>query len=140
MSTKNLEELVKLVQKDPRFWHRRMLFGFTHGIDRILFAEKKTRRDLAVLAKKPESNVSRALSGKQNLNIKSMHELAEALGAAVHIHVEKKGVRGAWVPIDEMRPSVKSTSDDSVKAGQARTLTLNAGVVEEIRVGSSPRG
>ena len=66
-------------------------------------AGMKTRTDLANAAHKDLSTVSRALNGKQNVTLRTMNELAKALDAVVHIHVERRAVRGGWVPLDRIR-------------------------------------
>ncbi len=62
-----------------------------------------------------ESTLSRALSGNQNLTIDTMDRLAAALDAAVHIHVEKREVRGGWVPVEQMVPVPVVESGTPVK-------------------------
>jgi transcriptional regulator with XRE-family HTH domain len=62
-------------------------------------------RKLAQLLGKTPPTVSKALSGGENLTIGTMTEMAEALDAAVYIHVAKKGTLVRWA---EEQPDVST--------------------------------
>ena len=64
----------------------------------------KTRTELANRAKMKLPTVSRALNGKHNLTLATMKKMAAALDAVVHVYVERRDVRGAWVPVEQMLP------------------------------------
>lgn len=105
---KSFDELAARIESDPEHLYRRALMGFIHGIDRLLDQGGLRRADLADRTGKPESTISRNLNGKQNLTIKTMVEMAEALDAAVHVHVERRDVRGGWVPLSQMKVATVS--------------------------------
>lgn len=107
MSTRSFLDLIAEAESSPDYWKRLANLGFVNGIDRLLARMGKKRADLAALTGLPESTISRNLSGKQNLTIATMVRMAEALDAAVRIHVEKKDIRGAWVALDEMPPTLE---------------------------------
>lgn len=122
MSTSDFKEIVDRAKALPDYWKELANLGFVYGIDRLLRKANPPlkRSDLAKLTGKPESTISRNLNGRQNLTISTMVEMAEALDAAVHIHVEKKGVRGAWVPMEEMKSPTSEVDPDVVGAAQTR--------------------
>ncbi len=105
MSTSRFDRLIERARSSPDYWKRGANLGFVYGIDRLLGLAGKKRAYLAEKTGMEESTVSRALSGRQNLTIATMDRLAEALDSAVHIHVEKRDVRGGWVPLEEMIPA-----------------------------------
>ena len=104
MSTKSFQDLFKVAESSPDHWKRAANLGFVYAIDRLLFKMNKPRAYLASLTGIPESTISRNLNGKQNLTIATMVKMAEALDAAVRIHVEKKEIKGGWLPMVEMKP------------------------------------
>lgn len=107
-------KLIKRAQETPGFWERRAVLGFIDGIDRLLKLEGiKRRAELARMAKMDEATLSRALSGKQNVTIATMSKIAKGLGAAVHVHVEKRGVRGGWVPVERIKTDSEAGASDT---------------------------
>lgn len=79
------------------YWKSYSLIQFTLSMTRMMKAEKVSGRKLAALLGVSPAQVSKVLSGGENVTIETMAKFADALGAAVHIHVAKKGLGVRWV-------------------------------------------
>jgi len=125
VSTSRFAPLIERAKRSDDYWKRGATFGFINGIDRLLRQRKKRRSYLAKKAEMDESTVSRALSGKQNLTSSTMVKMAEAVGAAVYIHVESKEVVGGWVPMNEMVSPATRVEVTSLKDASAEGPTFD---------------
>lgn len=88
-------------EADPEYWLRLSALEFVESLQLILDSNKIKRKELARRAGVAEPVVSKALRGDANLKLKTMNKLAAAVGAVVHIHVERREVDGSWEPFEE---------------------------------------
>ncbi|HXO26164.1 MAG TPA: hypothetical protein VOA80_02365 [Thermoanaerobaculia bacterium] len=99
---KPFRELLDQLRLQPGYWKHFTILQFTTAVARLMNASPRVSgRKLAQLLGKTPPTVSKALSGGENLTIGTMTEMAGALGAAVHIHVAKKGVAVQWIEASE---------------------------------------
>ncbi len=96
-----LEELSK-AEESLDYWITGSILEFVNSLQAILNEDGLRRRDLADRTGKSEPTVSKAFRLNGNLTVKMMNELAEAVGAAVHVHVERRGIRGRWARADAL--------------------------------------
>ncbi|HYX25253.1 MAG TPA: helix-turn-helix transcriptional regulator [Thermoanaerobaculia bacterium] len=98
-------EFVKSVRSSIGYWKSYSLLQFTLAITRVMRLDKVSGRKLAARLGISAAQVSKVLQGNENITIETMAKFADALGAAVHIHVAKKGVHVQWQELSEGEPS-----------------------------------
>jgi transcriptional regulator with XRE-family HTH domain len=85
------EEILELLS-DPEarlVWEEEgILISFALGVEKALDARNMNQSDLARKIGKSPQSVSRALSGNQNLSLRTMLEIAIAVGQTVKIEVQ----------------------------------------------------
>jgi transcriptional regulator with XRE-family HTH domain len=115
---KELRTFLDQLRSEPGYWKHFTVLQFTTAMARLMSKPPRVsgKRLAGLLGVKP-SGVSRALSGGENLTIETMTNMAGALGAAVHIHVAKKGVPVRW----EEEAMEDSVPDAAQSAGLSRS-------------------
>lgn len=86
---------IKGVRESPEHWKRFALTQFAVEVRRLMNAENLKANKLAARLGKTPPVLSKQLRG-ENLTVETMAQIASALGAAVHIHLAKKGTLVDW--------------------------------------------
>ena len=93
---KEYREFLSSVRSSLGYWKSYSLLQFTLSVTRMMRADKVSGKELASRLGISATQVSKVLRGNENVTIETMAKFADALGATVHIHVAKKGVRVEW--------------------------------------------
>jgi transcriptional regulator with XRE-family HTH domain len=93
---KEYREFLSSVRSSLGYWKSYSLLQFTLSVTRMMRTDKVSGKELASRLGISATQVSKVLRGSENVTIETMAKFADALGAAVHIHVAKKGVRVEW--------------------------------------------
>jgi transcriptional regulator with XRE-family HTH domain len=133
---------LKSVTSSLGYWKSYSLLQFTLSITRMMQSEKISGRKLAALLGMSPTQVSKVLSGKENVTIETMAKFAMALDAVVYIHVAKRDVQVQWselLPLDtSARPATDSTVIDFATAKAYPRRAKNQGMQEK-RISMSAR-
>src|ERR1700691_3429829 len=79
-------------------WPSLALLEFTVGLARLMEARNNmSQAELARILRKSRAYLSNVMSGNENLTVKSMSRLAEAVGGALHIAVTERDERVRWI-------------------------------------------
>jgi len=91
------DDLFDSVEKSPSYWMQVAILEFLQTLQATRAAKGVlSNKELADLVGVSSPTLSRWLNGNENLTISTMCRLATALGAAVHIHVADKAIKGRW--------------------------------------------
>ena len=85
------------------YWKSYSLTQFTLAITRMMHSDKISGRKLASLLGMSPAQVSKVLSGNENVTIETMVKFADALDAVVYIHVAKRGAQVQWSELPSQR-------------------------------------
>lgn len=98
MSIEEHRQILREVEQDFDYWFMGSLLEFITSLQTILHEDGVLQKDLAKRLRVTEPVVSDALKpGNSNLTLKRMNRMAEAVGATVHIHVDRRRFNGRWV-------------------------------------------
>lgn len=89
-------EFLQSVRSSVGYLKSYSLLQFTLSLTRLMKVEDVSGRKLAERLVVSAQQVSKVLRGNENVTIETMAKYADALGAVVHIHVAKRGVRVQW--------------------------------------------
>lgn len=89
-------EFLRSVRSSLGYWKSYSLLQFTVSLTRIMRADKVSGKALASRLGVSAAQVSKVLSGQENVTIETMVKFADALDAVVHIHVTRRGVQVQW--------------------------------------------
>jgi transcriptional regulator with XRE-family HTH domain len=128
-------ELVKSVRSSIGYWKSYSLLQFTVSLTRIMRMDKVSGRNLASRLGLSAAQVSKVLSGNENITVETMARFADALDSVVHIHVAKRGVQVQW---NELSADSANLFPVAAQAGAGTTATIHAaGEAEECKCSSS---
>jgi transcriptional regulator with XRE-family HTH domain len=85
------------------YWKSYSLLQFTNSLVRLMKLENVQGKDLATRLGVSATQVSKVLSGQENVTVETMAKFADALDAIVHVHVAKRGMQVQW----QERPAQK---------------------------------
>lgn len=124
-------DFLKAVRSSLDYWKSYALLQFTTSLTRVMRLEKVSGRKLAGRLKVSPAQVSKVLRGNENVTIETMAKFADALGAAVHVHVAKKGVVVRWEEV------AADTAHEPERLALAAAIPSNVTDLEEYRRGRS---
>src|SRR6185295_15659652 len=92
-------DFVKSARSRFGYWKSYSLLQFTTSLARIMKLERVSGRKLAARLDLSAQQVSKVLSGSENVTIETKAKFAGALDSVVHNHVAKKGVPVRWIEL-----------------------------------------
>jgi transcriptional regulator with XRE-family HTH domain len=105
--------LLEQFKSQPDYWARLACRDFVDGIERLLHDKGLSRTELARLLDVSPARVTQVLRGDGNLTLAVLCNFAAALGGAVHLHVERKEIRGRWVSYEPERKTAHESMVDA---------------------------
>ena len=90
------KKFIESIRSGLGYWKSYSLLQFTSSLVRLMKVDKVQGKDLASRLGVSPAQVSKVLSGQENVTIETMAKFADALDAVVHLHVAKKGVQVQW--------------------------------------------
>lgn len=90
------QQFIASIRSGLGYWKSFSLLQFSGSIARLMKRDKVQGKELASRLGVSAAQVSKVLSGQENVTIETMAKFADALDAVVHIHVAKKGVQVQW--------------------------------------------
>lgn len=107
-------DFLKAARSRLGYWKSYSLLQFTVSLTRILRSDRVSGKKLAKRLGLSAQQVSKVLSGNENITVETMAKFAAAVDAVVHIHVAKKGVPVQWIELgDEVRLPTSTGAFDS---------------------------
>lgn len=95
---------IESIRSGVGYWKSYSLLLFTLSLTKIMRHDKVSSKKLAERLGMSAHQVVKVLCGQENVTIETMAKFADALGAAVHIHVAKKDVSVQWVELPPLMP------------------------------------
>ena len=83
------------------YWTQGSVLEFIASLQALLDTEEMRRKDLAEALGVSEATVSKALRPDGNLTVRMMNKLAAAVGASVHVHVDRREAIVKWVRVND---------------------------------------
>lgn len=114
-------------------WEEEGLLGaFALGVEKALETRGMSQADLArKLGKKPQA-ISRAMRGGQNLSVRTMLEMALALGQTVKMSVEPcEDIASATVPVKTSFPYTSIKWDCKIRFDNIKTARIHGIPMEQ---------
>jgi transcriptional regulator with XRE-family HTH domain len=90
------KKFIASIRSGLGYWKSYSLLQFTSSLVRLMKFENVQGKDLATRLGISAAQVSKVLSGQENVTVETMAKFADALNAVVHIHVAKRGVQVQW--------------------------------------------
>ncbi|HEX6901013.1 MAG TPA: helix-turn-helix transcriptional regulator [Thermoanaerobaculia bacterium] len=97
------KQFIQSIRSGIGYWKTYSLMQFTSALARIMKLEDVHGKNLAARLGISPTQVSKVLSGQENITVETMAKFADALDAVVHIHVAKRGVQVEWreIPVEQ---------------------------------------
>jgi transcriptional regulator with XRE-family HTH domain len=142
-------EFIESIRSGLGYWKSYSLLQFTVSLTRIMRGDKISGKKLASQLGVSPAQVSKVLSGQENVTIETMAKFADALDAVVHIHVAKRGVQVQWLelptetqaePVMKMEPRAAkngSVVEFKTSAAYTRRTKLQGQGETSINMGTS---
>jgi len=132
MATIDFRSAFKRARRSPAYWVERAILRYTSAIAERLRRLQITQRELAARVEVSPAYVNKVLNGTPNLTIKSMVELAHAVGLTVEISLregqledgteiawsEEVSARGRCYDVAETRVVDLAAANDEISFGQ----------------------
>jgi len=115
--TERYDRITERVARRDSYLKSFAIQQFTIALARLFRESGLKQHELARAVGVRPPYISKVFRGNENLGIGTMAKLASALGAAVHIHLAKKGVRVHWTELDPETDTGRETSGAVAGAG-----------------------
>ncbi|HSK79778.1 MAG TPA: helix-turn-helix transcriptional regulator [Thermoanaerobaculia bacterium] len=116
------QEFIESIRSGLGYWKSYSLLQFTSSLARLMKLDNLHGKGLASRLGVSTAQVSKVLSGQENVTIETMAKFADALDAVVHIHVAKKGVQVQWRELPPEEHTERAIAFEPPRAASRKTV------------------